>query len=216
MVFRLIEFVILFLVLPTLSALEIIPFTLLFLIAFFWCLCVLYVDRTFDRKQLWNQGALRPQLKRILITYGICILIVSSVIYLYDNRLLFFYVRKIPLLWFFLMILYSLLAVYPQELIYRTFFFHRYKRFFQNHVIMIVASAVVFSYMHIVFHNVVAMVLTLVGGVFFATTYFKTRSTFAVSFEHALYGSFVFSVGLHSYFIQLNTRLLMEYIQYTH
>ena len=216
MLLRLIEFFLLFLVLPTLSFLKIIPFIPFFLIAFFWCLCVLLFDSTFDRTQLWHQAALRPQLKRILMTYTICSFMVSAVIYFYDDRLLFIYVREIPLLWVLLMILYSLLVVYPQELIYRTFFFHRYKRFFSNHLVMIVISAVVFGYMHIVFQNVVAIILTLVGGVLFAITYHKTRSTFAASFEHALYGCFVFTVGLHSYFIQLNTRLLMEYIQYTH
>lgn len=215
MLFRLIEFVLLFLILPTLSALELIPLILLFLITFFWCLCVLLFDRTFDRTQLWNQAALRPQLKRILITYVSFCLIIAFGIYLYDDRLLFIYVCKIPFLWVLLMMLYSLLAVYPQELIYRTFFFHRYKRFFSNHLIMMLASAVVFGYMHIVFQNVVAIIFTLVGGVLFATTYYKTRSTFAASFEHALYGCFVFTAGLHSYFIQINTRLLMEYIQYT-
>ncbi len=215
MLVRLIEFVLLFLVLPTLSALELIPFILLFLIAVFWCLCVLLFDRTFDRTQLWNQAALRPQLKRILITYFVSCLMISLGVYLYDDKLLFIYVREIPLMWMLLILLYPL-SVYPQELVYRTFFFHRYKRFFPKHWIMIVASAIVFSYMHIVFQNVVAIMFTLVGGVLFATTYYKARSTFAASFEHALYGCFVFTAGLHSYFIQLNTRLFMEYIQYTH
>lgn len=215
MLLWLIEFFLLFLILPTLSVLKIIPFILFFLITFFWCLLVLLFDSTFDRKQLWNQAALRPQLKRIFITYVLSCIIVSLGIFLYDERLLFIYVRKIPLLWISLMILYPFF-VYPQELVYRTFFFHRYKRIFPKNLIMIVVSAVVFSYMHIVFQNVVAIILTLVGGILFATTYYKTRSTFAAFFEHTLYGCFVFTVGLHSYFLQLNTRLFLEYIQYTY
>ena len=70
---------------------------------------------------------------------------------------------------------------------------------------MIVASAIVFSYMHIVFQNAVAIVLTLAGGVLFAKTYYETKSTFTASVEHALYGCFVFTAGLHSYFIPFNT-----------
>lgn len=204
MLFRLIEFVLLFLVLPTLSALELIPFILLFLITLFWCLCVLLFDRTFDKTQFWNQAAILPQLKRILIIYVLSCLMVSFGIYLYDEKLLFIYVREIPLVWMLLMIIYSLFFVYPQELVYRTFFFHRYKKIFPNHLMMIGASAIVFSYMHIVFQNVVAIGLTLAGGMLFAKTYYESKSTFAASLEHALYGCFVFTAGLHSYFIPFN------------
>ena len=111
-------------------------------------------------------------------------------------------------MWVLLMIFYPMFLVYPQELVYRTFFFHRYKRFFSNHLMMIGASAVVFSYMHIVFQNAVAIILTLAGGVLFARTYYETRSTFVAFFEHALYGCFVFTAGLHSYFIPFNTSIV--------
>lgn len=206
MVCRLFEFISLFIALPVFCVFELIPFGmfLFFFITLLWCVCVLFFDSTFDKKQLWHLTALRPHLRRILITYVIACFLVSLVIYLYDNTLLFIYIRETPLMWVLLMIIYSVFFVYPQELIYRTFFFHRYKNIFSNRLMMIGASAIVFSYMHIVFQNAVAIVLTLAGGVLFAKTYSDTKSTFAASLEHALYGCFVFSAGLYSYFIPFN------------
>lgn len=202
----LIELLLLFLILPALFALELIPCPLLvlFLLTFMWCLCALLLDKTFDKKQLWNRSALRPQLRRILTTYGIACLTVVSGVFLYDRKLLFILLRERPLLWALLMIFYPLCSVYPQELMYRTFFFHRYKRVFPHPFMMTGASALFFSYMHIVFQNVVAVILTLAGGILFAKTYNATRSTYAASFEHALYGCLLFTAGLHSYFFRLD------------
>jgi membrane protease YdiL (CAAX protease family) len=215
MSFRLFEFIFLFIALPLFCVFELIPsgIFLFFFITLLWCVCVLFFDSTFDKKQLWNQAALRPHLKRILTTYIIACSLLSLVIYLYDNKLLFIYIREIPLIWVFLMIIYSVFFVYPQELIYRTFFFHRYKNIFSNRLMMIGASAIVFSYMHIIFQNAVAIVLTLAGGVLFAKTYSDTKSTFAASLEHALYGCFVFSAGLLSYFIPFNKWIIDSYMK---
>ena len=61
-------------------------------------------------------------------------------------------------------------------------------------------SALVFSYGHIVFENSLAVGLSFIGGLLFARTYVSTRSTFAAAFEHALYGCFIFTIGLGQYF----------------
>jgi membrane protease YdiL (CAAX protease family) len=60
-------------------------------------------------------------------------------------------------------------------------------------------SAFAFSYMHIVFRNPAAMGLTLIGGVLFAITYEDTESLIISIFEHALYGNFLFTIGLGRY-----------------
>jgi membrane protease YdiL (CAAX protease family) len=54
--------------------------------------------------------------------------------------------------------------------------------------------------MHIVFRNPLAMALTFAGGILFAWRYEKTGSLFVSSFEHALYGCFLFTIGLGRYF----------------
>jgi hypothetical protein len=54
--------------------------------------------------------------------------------------------------------------------------------------------------MHVIFGNGLAMALTLVGGLFFGHTYLRTRSLLACTFEHGLYGCFVFTIGLGRFF----------------
>jgi hypothetical protein len=46
------------------------------------------------------------------------------------------------------------------------------------------------------FKNTLVLFLTFLGGVLFALTYNKTRSTLLVSIEHAIYGSWLFTVGM--------------------
>ncbi|MBK7404512.1 MAG: CPBP family intramembrane metalloprotease [Phycisphaerales bacterium] len=103
-------------------------------------------------------------------------------------------------LWLQIMIGYPILSVYPQEVIFRAFFFRRYQPLFGRGWGMVAASAVMFAFVHIVFGNPIAIPMTLIGGVMFASTYSRSRSLLAASVEHALYGCLVFTVGLGSYF----------------
>jgi len=90
--------------------------------------------------------------------------------------------------------------VYPQGLLYRAFFFERYQTLFPGKWEMIVASAVAFAFMHIIFRNSLAVALTFAGGLLFAVRYAETGSLATSSFEHALYGCWLFTVGLGQYF----------------
>jgi membrane protease YdiL (CAAX protease family) len=92
------------------------------------------------------------------------------------------------------------LSVYPQGLVYRAFFFERYRSLFPNPAVLIAMSAVAFSFAHIIFRNPIAVGFTLIGGFLFAWRYGETRSLFTSSFEHALYGCWMFTVGLGDYF----------------
>jgi len=93
-------------------------------------------------------------------------------------------------------ILYSLFSVYPQELIYRTFFFQRYEGLFKSEVLFILVNAALFSLAHLFFRNALVMLLTFLGGILFALTFKKTKSTLLVSIEHSIYGCWLFTVGM--------------------
>jgi uncharacterized protein len=54
--------------------------------------------------------------------------------------------------------------------------------------------------MHILFHNWIALALTFPGGILFALRYCNTRSLAVSSLEHALYGCFLFTIGLGQFF----------------
>lgn len=104
-----------------------------------------------------------------------------------------------PVLWIGIMILYPILSALPQEVIYRAFMRVRFT-YLNTEMRFITASAVAFSLAHLMFGNFIALLLGLVGGAFFAHTYWKTNSFGLVLFEHALYGILIFTSGWGWYF----------------
>ena len=99
-------------------------------------------------------------------------------------------------MWLMVSILYSVVSVYPQEFLYRSFFFSRYEVLLKHPYLLIAVNALVFSFAHILFKNLFVLAITLIGGVIFAITFFRTRSLLLTSLEHALYGSWLFTVGM--------------------
>ena len=171
----------------------------LVLVALF-CLLTLLRSPDFDRHCLWNAAAVRGQLRRIFTVYVSVVLLLTAFIAAAAPGILLYLPREQTLLWALIMFVYPALSVYPQELIYRAFLFHRYDPIFPSASAKILASALAFGFVHIVFRNNIALVMTMVGGLFFAVTYRKSRSLAAVWLEHALYGWFIFTVGLGKFF----------------
>ncbi|WP_299058549.1 CPBP family intramembrane glutamic endopeptidase [uncultured Polaribacter sp.] len=99
-------------------------------------------------------------------------------------------------MWILIILFYSIFSVYPQALIYRTFFFQRYQNLFKNKLFFILINATLFSLAHLLFKNTFALFFTFIGGFLFAYTYYKTKSTLLVSIEHAIYGCWLFIIGM--------------------
>jgi membrane protease YdiL (CAAX protease family) len=99
-----------------------------------------------------------------------------------------------------ILIFYPVFSALPQEFIFCKFFFHRYRCFFGDGVLMVAMSAFAFCVAHILFLNWVAPILGLMAGILFANTYMKTRSLAMVALEHSLYGNALFALGLGWYF----------------
>jgi len=196
------ELVLLFVVLPLAFRFKPFPFPpipALWLLAGY-CLYCLLRDSAFDRKLLWNGHALPGVALQVLLFFGVTAALVGATVYFLAPQMLFNFIKRAPAFWALVMILYPVLSVYPQGVIYRAFFFERYQTLFPNSVLLIVASAVAFSFAHIIFRNPIAVVFTLVGGLLFAWRYGETGSLFTSSFEHALYGCWMFTIGLGQYF----------------
>lgn len=134
--------------------------------------------------------------KRIIFPSIIVITVTTCYVWLTDKPQLFNVLLNNPILWLFILFFYSFCSVYPQELIYRTFFFLRYQQLFKNKYLFIILNAALFSLAHIFFENILVSTLTFIGGIFFALTYKKTKSTLLVSIEHSLYGCWLFTVGM--------------------
>ncbi|NNM23735.1 MAG: CPBP family intramembrane metalloprotease [Flavobacteriaceae bacterium] len=134
--------------------------------------------------------------RRTLIGFVIVASVTIAYVLYRDPKALFFVPLNKPLLFVIILFVYTLLSVWPQELIYRTFFFNRYERLFKSTNLFLFVNAIVFMLAHIFFRNTLVLVLTFLGGLIFGLTYFKFRSTFVVSIEHALYGNWLFTVGM--------------------
>ena len=141
----------------------------------------------------WKSFWLSTLLKLLFI-------VIVTVLYVWitDIRQLFNVVKSKPLLWLIILFVYSIFSVYPQEILYRTFFFKRYRSLISNEYLFIFINAMVFSLGHIFFNNYLVFVLTFFGGLLFAFTFSKTKSTLLVSIEHAIYGCWLFTVGMGS------------------
>ncbi|NND51898.1 MAG: CPBP family intramembrane metalloprotease [Flavobacteriaceae bacterium] len=134
--------------------------------------------------------------KRSLIHLTVIVIVTITYVWITDKSQLFNAMLDNSKLWVFILFFYSLFSVYPQELIYRTFFFQRYETLFKNKKLFLFLNAIVFSLAHIFFRNTLVMVLTFIGGILFALTFKRTRSTLQVSIEHAIYGCWLYTVGM--------------------
>ena len=165
------------------------------------CLAVLWRDPTFQRDELWRREQLWTWLRGPLALALLVGTLLAVGVFLVEPAHLFDLPRDSPWRWLAVMLLYPVLSVVPQELVFRTFFFHRYGRLFGGRWVAMAASAVAFSWAHIVLANGLAIALTLLGGWLFARTYLRTRSLVATAVEHAAYGCFLFTVGLGRWFV---------------
>ena len=134
--------------------------------------------------------------KSILIKFLIIAIITTLYVWFTDAKNLFTVLLNKPKLWVLILLFYSLFSVYPQELLYRTFFFKRYTSLCKNKNLFIFINALLFSMAHLFFKNTLVLSLTFIGGILFAITFKKTKSTLLVSIEHSIYGCWLFTVGM--------------------
>ncbi len=113
---------------------------------------------------------------------------------------LFHLPREHPWTWALILGLYPLLSVLPQELLFRAFFFHRYRPLWSGTVPPVLVSALVFGLAHIVYGSGLAVALATIGGVFFSWTFARTGSLLLVVVEHSIYGALLFTLGLGGHF----------------
>jgi len=199
---RALEFSAIFIAVPLLIYYRVIPnapipFLLIAAIAAFF---VLHHDPTFPGARLiaWNNAW--PHLLPLFLRDAVCLALLALAVRLFAPELLFSFVRRAPAFWALVMLLYPLVSVYPQELLFRAFLFHRYQPLFGSSWGVILASALAFGFVHIIFGNRLAVVLSMVGGFLFSLTYQQTGSLLLTCLDHAIFGSFLFTIGLGRFF----------------
>lgn len=197
-----IECLALFIGVPSLIFFGIIPsekFWILMIITLF-CLGVLYFDKTFNKKKLWNYEGCKEQFSKIIWRMIPATLILFLLLFYMEPENLFILIKEDFNKYLIIAALYPLISVYPQEIIYRCFFFHRYQSLFPKQRYLIHVSALAFGFLHVIYGNYTAVFLTYGAGYLFGRTYAESKSLLAVSVEHAIYGIIIFTIGYGQYF----------------
>ena len=196
-IYKSIEFFIIFNLIPISFALSYSPWIKLAIgcIGFFY---IIYVLLKVEKEKFKIAKNLNWKLFfcQTLIKFLGIVCVTTLFVWFTNKDVLFNVLLNKSKLWFFILFFYSVFSVYPQELIYRTFYFKRYHNLLLNKNLFIFINAIVFSLGHIFFKNLLVLVLTFLGGLLFACTYNKTKSTLLVSIEHAVYGCWLFTVGM--------------------
>ena len=178
-----------------------IPLLALLIPVFVFFIVFLTIDRSFSWRQTLGVGIGLKDLASIIAIFAIAGPALTAFAY-YDvpSRFLGF-PRHAYDMWVTIMIFYPIISVTAQEIMYRIFFFHRYRPLFAGDPQAgIFLNAVLFSFSHIVFQNATTIIISFLGGLLFAWRYESSRSYWALCLEHALYGNLIFTLGLGKYF----------------
>lgn len=191
------EFFFIFFILP--SAIffldsSIIVFLTLYLV-FTLSIVILYFDKSFSFTSLRK----KVDWKFIIIFSLIFLSLSFFYVILVDKDLLFIFPKTNFELWLLVILTYPFLSVIPQEIVYRVFFFQRYFPNERSFYFLTLLNMIVFSYGHIVFNNVHAILITAIVSPIFTYAYLK-KSFFTCIVLHALGGQIIFTLGLGKYF----------------
>ena len=192
------ELIILFIVIPVLYLFDAIPVhKVIPLIALLvYCSGVLLIKKPVNA----NRFSIKANWKIILVMFiAISVTVYLFIYLLYVSEGLFADLPENRKL-LYMILMYPLLSAFPQEVIFREFFFFRYGAIFRNPVWMLVVNMLLFSFAHIYFASSIVTTFTLAAGAIFAITYMQTRSLLVVSIQHSLYGLMILSSGLGEYF----------------
>ncbi len=161
---------------------------------------LLWRDPSFDRRRLCGWCREKAEWRALALRFAAAALLLTVALWWYRPGWLFRLPQQRPVLWALLMVLYPLLSVLPQGLIFRALYQHRYAPAFRSPRLALVAGAALFSLAHVPFGNGIAPLFTLFGGALFLRTYARTGSLAMSCVEHALYGNLLFTLGWGIYF----------------
>lgn len=153
-------------------------------------------DPTFDRAVLYRLPFEDPYVEVMALRFcAFAVPLLALGRWLAPDDFLRF-LRRRPGLWLAFAFLYPALSVLPQGILYRVFFLERYGALFESRPVLLLAGALAFSFGHVIFRNVPALVITAVGGAMFLETYMRTHSMLLAAVEHGAYGIVAFTAGL--------------------
>jgi membrane protease YdiL (CAAX protease family) len=195
------ELVALFILLPLVVRAGLLPVPRLAVLAAVvtGAILVLHQDPDFKVASLWA-GPLAGAWRGLLARVGLAGLVITALVHWLDPTRFLAIPREQPALWLAGLALYPFLSAWPQEVLYRAFFFKRYAVLFGSPGALVVASGLAFGLLHVVYPNLLAPILSTPVGLILAWRYSRGGALGPVWLEHALYGLLLFSLGLGNYF----------------
>jgi uncharacterized protein len=195
--FLIAELILFFVVFPVLYWLDWIPVhkVIPLIVLFVYCLVILVRHKRMNRDRFGWTANWKLILYRFLLIGAVIFL---SIYFFFEKSLLADFGANRKLV--YMIIMYPLLSAFPQEVIFREFFFYRYASIFRNSTVMLIANIILFAFAHVYFAKWIVIGFTVIGGLIFSLTYLKTRSLLVVTIEHTLYGLLILSSGLSDHF----------------
>jgi hypothetical protein len=196
------EFVLLFFGIPVLIYLDkdFIHPSIIILPVLLFIFILLRRTSDFNWSELFRWSVSQKALALNALIIVVCALLIWGYVFLFDRENLFNLPRAHPWIYLALCVFYPVFSAFGQEIIYRTFLSKRYSYLLPKDWHFVVASAVTFSFVHIVYYNPVSLVLTFIGGLYFARVYQQTGSVLFTSVLHGIFGILFFGMGLGQYF----------------
>lgn len=108
-----------------------------------------------------------------------------------------------PHVWLTVMCLYPFASALPQEILFRTLFFTRYRHLFASERIALAVNGAVFGLAHLLLWNWVAVASTVAAGWLFGLIYLRAgpkRGLLTVTLVHGLAGCAMFTAGMGVFF----------------
>ncbi|MCK4748052.1 MAG: CPBP family intramembrane metalloprotease [Bacteroidales bacterium] len=161
---------------------------------------ILRVTTDFRFRELFGWRIPRSVLIRNGFILLLCLFLMAGYVLVFEPENLFNLPRANPWIFVAICFFYPVFSAFGQEIIYRTFLFKRYRRLFPKEWQFILASGISFSFLHIVYYDPVSMIITGIGGFYFARIYVKTGSVLFSAILHGLLGIMIFGIGLGQYF----------------
>lgn len=185
-------------------SLPVIPVLLIIFVVIFF---ILLKDKSFDKKAFVRMPSIKANPKpylQIAIRFIIGASLLTVLLYFIKPEAILSFPKNKPQFWCVVMCCYPLISVYPQGVIYRALYEHRYAKCFPISL-QIFIGALAFACAHIPFGNIYAILFTFIGGIMFLSTYRATNSLILAAIEHALFGDFLFTIGWGQFFFHAGT-----------
>ncbi|MGK7391103.1 MAG: CPBP family intramembrane glutamic endopeptidase [Candidatus Cyclobacteriaceae bacterium M2_1C_046] len=160
---------------------------------------VLLANKDYDNKNFIRFNA-DYKWGNVVIRFLVISVVAFFFVEIYYPELLFNFAEEKPEKFLIFLAVYPIISVIPQEIIYRGYFFYRYKSLFSNIKVMGVVNALLFGFLHYMYDNWLAVIGATLVGILFVLHYIRTKSLLNVVIIHYAYGILIFTVGLGKFF----------------